>query len=58
MFSISDKIAPKILKIMRKMKMKHNKIILAERSKLNNKENVIYKALKLIKLVKKTSQQL
>ena len=57
MFSISDRIAPKILKIMRKKKMKHNKIILVKRSKLNSKENAIYKALKLIKLIKKTSQQ-
>ena len=48
MFSIGDRIAPKILKIMRKKKMKHNKIILVKRSKLNSKENVIYKALKLI----------
>ena len=58
MFSIGDRIAPKILKIMRKKKMKHNKIILVKRSKLNSKENIIYKPLKIIKLVKKTSQQL
>ena len=42
---------------MRKKKMKHNKIILVKRSKLNSKENAIYKALKLIRLIKKASQQ-
>ena len=43
---------------MREKKMKHNKIIFVKRSKLNSKENIISKALKIIKLVKKTSQQL
>ena len=57
-FSISDRIAPQLLKTMREKKMKHNKLILVKGSKLNSKENIISKALKIIKLVKKTSQQL
>ena len=57
-FSISDRIAPKLLKTMIKKKMKHNKNLFVKRSKLNSKENIVSKAPKKIKLVKKTSQQL
>ena len=64
-FSISDRIAPKLclehtilLKTMIKKKMKHNKSLFVKRSKLNSKENIVSKAPKKIKLVKKTSQQL
>ena len=57
-FSISDRIALKLLKTMIKKKMKHNKNLLVKRSKLNSKENIVSKAPKKIKLVKKTSQQL
>ena len=38
--------------------MKHNKNLFVKRSKLNSKENIVSKAPKKIKLVKKTSQQL
>ena len=43
-FDLSYEIAKKFLKIMRKKKKKHNKVILLARSKLNSIENIISKA--------------
>ena len=45
MLSIGYEIAKKILKTMRKKKNKHNKIVLLARSKLNSRENIIYRGL-------------
>ena len=44
-FSLSTGLVKKLLKITRKKKKKHNKIVMLARSKLNSIESKIYKAL-------------
>lgn len=49
-FSISNSIARKLLKTMRKKKWKYNKIVLVARSQLNRIENIISNALTVIEI--------